>query len=302
MSATTVELKDARILVSFWSASSYNSPMKPLLQAPKDNISNQSQALIAELEARLDQLAGQLLAANAGLEREIEDRRYAEDEFRRSTEQLRELSARLQSVREEERTHLARAIHDELGQALTGLKMDVAWLQKHLDEPQPALLEKTQAMSDLTDTIVQAVRRIATELRPGILDLSLVATIEWQLQEFQTRSGIKGKLINAPEETTLDSDGATTVFRIFQEILINVARHAQATQIEVNVEENDSFLTLQVQDNGRGITESEIHSPKSIGLLGMRERARLLAGEVQFQGTPDKGTTVTIRLPLSTSK
>jgi signal transduction histidine kinase len=278
--------------------------MKPLSQTSKNSLTDQqhqdSQELIAQLEVHLIQLSNQLLATNAGLEREITDRMSKEDEFRRSTEQLRELSARLQSVREEERTHLARAIHDELGQALTGLKMDVAWLQKHLDQPQPALLEKTQAMSDLIDTTVQTVRRISTELRPGILDLSLVATIEWQLQEFQTRSGIKGILVSAPEETTLDTDGATTVFRIFQEILTNVARHAQeATHVEVILEESAAFLTLQVRDNGRGITESDIHSPKSIGLLGMRERARLQAGEVHFQGTPGKGTTVTVRLPLS---
>ena len=276
--------------------------MEPLPQAPKNNLTDQhqaSQAVIAELEARLIQIAGRLHATNASLEHEISDRLSKENEFRRSTEQLRELSARLQSVREEERTHLARAIHDELGQALTGLKMDVAWLQKHLDQEQPVLLEKTQAMSDLIDIIVQAVRRIATELRPGILDLSLVATIEWQLQEFQTRSGIEGKLISAPEETTLDVDGATTVFRIFQEILTNVARHAQATQIEVSLEENETFLTLQVQDNGRGMTESEIQSPKSIGLLGMRERARLREGKIQFQGTPGQGTTVRFDLPLT---
>ena len=276
--------------------------MELLPQTPNKNLASRyqaSQELIAELEARLTQLTNQLLVANAGLERELVDRLGKENEFRRSTEQLRELSARLQSVREEERTHLARAIHDELGQALTGLKMDVAWLQQHLDQPQPALLEKTRAMSDLIDIIVQAVRRIATELRPGILDLSLVATIEWQLQEFQSRSGIESKLVSAPEETTLDVDGATTVFRIFQEILTNVARHAQASQIEVSVEENATFLTLQVQDNGRGITESEIQSPKSIGLLGMQERARLRAGEVQFRGTPGQGTIVTVRLPLS---
>jgi len=231
---------------------------------------------------------------------DITPRKQAEDEFRRSTEQLRELSARLQSIREEERTRIARAIHDELGQTLTGLKMDVAWLQRRLDQQQQALLEKTRAMSDLIDITVQTVRRISTELRPGILDdLGLVATIEWQLQEFQTRTGIEGKLISAPEETTLDADGATTVFRIFQEILTNVARHAYATQVEAMLEETTASLTLQVQDNGRGITESEIHSPKSIGLLGMQERARLWAGEVQFHGTPGKGTTVTVWLPLS---
>ncbi len=147
------------------------------------------------------------------------------------------------------------------------------------------------------------MRRISTELRPGILDdLGLVATIEWQLQEFQTRSGIQGKLISAPEETTLDADRSTAVFRIFQEILTNVARHAQATRVEVILAESAAFLTLQVQDNGRGMTESEIHSPKSIGLLGMQERARLWAGEILFQGTPGKGTTVTVRLPLSMNK
>jgi len=298
----TAIFPDWMAFISFRSRLSYNDDMKSLPRAPKPNPTDPAQAsqeLITKLEARLSQLTGQLQAANASLEREIAGRTGKEDEFRRSTEQLRELTARLQSVREEERTRLARAIHDELGQALTGLKMDVAWLQNHLDQQQPALLEKTQAMSDLTDTIVQAVRRIATELRPGILDLSLVATIEWQLQEFQTRSGIKSKLVSAPEETILDADGATTVFRIFQEILTNVARHAQVTQVEVILEETATFLALHVQDNGRGISESDIHSPKSIGLLGMQERARLRAGEMQFQGTPGEGTTVTVRLPLN---
>jgi signal transduction histidine kinase len=277
--------------------------MNPFPQTPgKNDLTGQLQAsaaLITELETRVAQLTSQLGAANAGLEREIADRTRSEAEFRRSTEQLRELSARLQTVREEERTQIARAIHDELGQTLTGIKMDLSWLQRHLDQPQPALLEKTEAMSDLVDLGVQAVRRIATELRPGILDLSLVATIDWQLQEFQTRSGIHTELINAPEDTTLDVDGATTVFRIFQEILTNVTRHAQATKIEVSLTEDSSFLTLVVRDNGRGITNREIDSPKSIGLLGMQERARLRAGEVHFQGAPGQGTTVTVRLPLA---
>lgn len=277
--------------------------MNPFPQTPdKNDLAGQLQAselLIIELETRVAQLTSQLVAANASLKREVADRTRSEAEFRRSTEQLRELSARLQTVREEERTQIARAIHDELGQTLTGIKMDLSWLQRHLDQPQPALLEKTAAMSDLVDLGVQAVRRIATELRPGILDLSLVATIDWQLQEFQTRSGIHTELVNAPEDTTLDVDGATTVFRIFQEILTNVTRHAQATKIEVSLEEDNSLLTLRVRDNGRGITNREIDSPKSIGLLGMQERARLRAGEVYFQGAPGQGTTVTVRLPLA---
>ncbi|MDX1520521.1 MAG: sensor histidine kinase [Anaerolineae bacterium] len=280
--------------------------MKPLPEAPKNNLTDQRQSpqeLIARLEARLTQLTGLLLAANASREREIADRMSKESEFRRSTEQLRELSARLQSVREEERTRISRVIHDELGQVLTGLKMDVAWLQRHIDQPQPVLLQKTREMSDLIDSTVQTVRQISTELRPGILDdLGLAATIEWQLQEFQSRSGIEGKLITDADETTLDTDAATTVFRIFQAILTNVARHAQATQVVVTLEESAEFLTLQVQDNGRGITESEIYSPKSIGLLGMQERVRLRAGEIQFQGAPGQGTIVTVRLPLLIDK
>lgn len=230
--------------------------------------------------------------------RDLTRRQQEEAGLRRSNEQLRELSARLQSVREQERTHISRTIHDELGQTLTGLKMDLAWLQGHLDQPPPVLLEKTRAMSDLIDSLVQSVRQISTELRPAILDLGLVATLEWQLQEFQNRTGIESKLISTPEETTLDKEGCTTVFRIFQEILTNVVRHAQATQVAVTLEETATFLTLQVQDNGRGMTETEIHAPKSIGLLGMQERARLRGGEVQFQGIPGKGTRVIVRLPL----
>ncbi len=297
--------KPPRDRLSFCVLSGYNYGMTLSSQAPINEPAGQlppSETVIVELENRVTRLESQLLAANVGLQREIADRRQKEVEFRRSTEQLRELSARLQTVREEERTKIARAIHDELGQTLTGIKMDLSWLQKHLNEQESTLLKKTEAMSDLIDLGVQAVRRIATELRPGILDLSLVATIDWQLQEFQARSGIHTKLISAPEDTTLDVDGATTVFRIFQEILTNVTRHARATQIEVSLVEDATFLTLVVKDNGCGITDREISSPKSIGLLGMQERARLRAGEIHFQGTPNLGTTVTVRLPLATGE
>lgn len=273
------------------------------VESSESSLDNQYQALknrTIALEAHLTQISNQLKATTIRLEREITERTRAEAEFSRSTEQLRELSARLQTVREEERTHIARAIHDELGQTLTGLKMDVAWLQRHLDQPQQALLEKTQVMSNLLDMTIQTVRRISTELRPGILDdLGLVATLDWQLQEFQMRTGIACKLISNPEETSLDADSSTGVFRIFQEILTNVVRHAQATQVVVSLTESSTFLILKVKDNGRGITDSEINNPKSIGLLGMRERARLLAGEVHFQGTLNEGTTVTVRLPLN---
>jgi PAS domain S-box-containing protein len=231
--------------------------------------------------------------------RDVTARRQREDSLHQALAQQRELLARLLSVREEERTHLARVVHDELGQLLTGLKMDLAWLQGHLDLDQASLLAKTQVMSNLIDTTIQAVRQISIELRPAILDdLGLVAAIEWQLQDLQKRTGLQCELSTSPEEVTLDIDGRTTVFRIFQEILTNVSRHAHATQVQVSLEETGEHLILQVQDNGRGISRDEIRSAKSIGLLGMRERARLRGGEVHVQGTAGQGTTVTVRLPL----
>ncbi len=231
--------------------------------------------------------------------RDITQRQQRDEELRHSRQQLRALSAHLLSVREEERQRISRAIHDQLGQALTGLKMDVAWLQRHLDPAQAALLEKTRAMSELIDRSVQSVRQIATELRPGVLDaIGLVAAIEWQLKEFEARSGIACRLVNHLEETSLNDDASTAAFRIFQEALTNVARHARASQLEVSLEETAEHFVLGLQDDGRGITASELHSPQSIGLLGMRERARLRGGTLHIHATPGAGTSLTLRLPL----
>jgi signal transduction histidine kinase len=154
-------------------------------------------------------------------------------------------------------------------------------------------------MSDLVDTTIQGVRRIATELRPGMLDdLGLVPAMEWQLQEFQKRSGIRCRFTSSLEEVALDAEETTVLFRILQEALTNVARHASATQVEVSLDEEQGYVRLRVQDNGRGITESEVSGSKSFGLLGMRERALLRSGDFHIQGTPGQGTTVVIKLPL----
>ena len=231
--------------------------------------------------------------------RDITERREREDSLRQALAQRRELLARLLSVREEERTQLARVVHDEMGQVLTGLKMDLAWLQGHLESDQGSLLAKTQVMSSLIDSTIQAVRQISIELRPPILDdLGLVAAIEWQLQDLQKRTGLVCDLISPQAEVTLDVDGRTTVFRIFQEILTNVSRHAHASRVEVSLEETGNSLVLRVHDNGRGISQDEIRSTRSIGLLGMRERALLRGGDVDIQGSAGHGTTVTVRLPL----
>ena len=238
-----------------------------------------------------------------GIFQDITERKRAEDQLRDSEKQLRALAARLQSVREEERAMIAREIHDELGQVLTGLKMDLFWLSSKLPEDQKSLLEKTKSMLELIDTTIQSVRKLSTELRPGVLDnLGLKAAIEWQIGEFQTRTGIRCELIAPEEDIALDQDCSTAVFRIFQETLTNVVRHSKATRVNITLEKSADHLLLEVQDNGKGIQESKIVDLKSLGLLGMRERALYLGGKVKFEGIQGKGTKVTVLIPLNGKK
>jgi signal transduction histidine kinase len=213
---------------------------------------------------------------------------------------LRSLSARLQAAREEERARIAKEVHDELGQQLASLKMDIGWLRKKLREQQEPLLRKSKSMAELIDVTVETVRKITQELRPAILDdFGLLAAIEWQLQEFQKRYGIECQLLKDGNEIRLDPESATAVFRVFQETLGNVARHANATRVEVAVEQHDHHLVLQVEDNGRGISDRELFGPNSLGLLGMRERIHLLAGEIDIRALPNEGTLVLVKVPVS---
>src|SRR5438270_4584201 len=206
------------------------------------------------------------------------------ERLRESEDKLRRLAAHLISVREEERAHIAREIHDELGQVLTGIKMEVGWLQKRLKEP--LLLEKTESMSKLIDSTVQTVRKIATGLRPEMLDdMGLVAAVGWQAKEFQKRTGIRCRA-KLPPEAKFDLEISTCVFRIFQEILTNVARHSRATRVDIDFSADDEGVDLEVLDNGVGIPSSDLHGRKSLGLLGMQERALLFGGEVVISGTP----------------
>jgi signal transduction histidine kinase len=231
------------------------------------------------------------------------ERHQAEAMLRQSNGQLRALTAYLQHVREEERTRIARQVHDELGQALTGLKLDLSWLAGHLPRGSRMLQEKAQTLSACIDATIETVRRISTELRPGILDnLGLVAAVEWQAQEFQLRTGIQCTATTTVAETMWGQDFSTAFFRIFQETLTNIIHHAAASRVEVALTVEADRLVLVIKDNGRGITEAEIADTKSIGLVGMRERASLLAGEVLFAGVPGRGTTVTVRIPLSAAK
>jgi signal transduction histidine kinase len=219
------------------------------------------------------------------------------ERLRESEDKLRRLAAHLISIREEERAHIAREIHDELGQVLTGLKMEVTWLAKRLkDKP---LIDKTDSMCALIDSSVQTVRKIATGLRPEMLDdMGLVAAVGWQAKEFQKRTGIRCRL-KLPAETKFDIEISTTMFRIFQEILTNVARHARATRVDIELALRDSEVLLDVVDNGVGIQDTELTGKKSLGLLGMQERALLFGGDVKITGSPGHGTRVSVNIPLS---
>lgn len=216
-----------------------------------------------------------------------------------SREQLRTLAARLQSIREEERSRIAREVHDVLGQALTGIKMDTRWIVSRLPQADAKLIARAKSMSELIDATIQMVRRIATDLRPGILDnLGLVAAVEWQASEFQTRTGISCQVNTTLRDVAIGSDSATAVFRIFQETLTNVARHSQASAVSVDLGEQEGRMVLQVVDNGRGIDPVEVAQSKSVGLLGMRERAVGLGGDLLVSGAPGQGTTVVLSIPL----
>ena len=240
-----------------------------------------------------------LLKLILGISQDITERKAVEQELNNSREQLRILLAHLQSVREDERTRISREIHDELGQSLTALKIDLSWLLKRLSKEQKPLIEKAELMSNLIDMNIQTVKRISAELRPGLLDdLGLPAAFEWQAEDFQKRTGIHCEVRIHPEDIALDRNLSTAIFRIFQETLTNVVRHAKAKNVGVTLTKKKEEVLLEVKDDGKGITEKQISSPKSIGLIGMRERVHFFGGGVKISGKKDKGTVVTVTIPI----
>lgn len=228
----------------------------------------------------------------------ITERRRVEEELHSSQERLRSYSNALQVLREDERTRISREIHDELGQSLTALKLDLAWLARRLGEAAGPLRDKAASLTRDVDDIIGAVKKISAELRPGILDdLGLGAAVEWQAREFERRTGIRCRVAVEPEDLSPDRDRATSLFRILQEALTNVARHAEATEVEVRLEEGHGELVLEVRDDGKGISGDGIADPASLGLLGIRERALAWGGSAEIAGTPGKGTRVRVALP-----
>ncbi len=231
---------------------------------------------------------------------DITDRREVEMELRRSHERLRSLSHHLQSVREKESKRIASEIHDELGQYLTALKIDLSWLSNRVsfEKGGRELFEKIASMTALVDRTIQTVQKISAELRPGLLDdLGLVPAIEWLAQDFQNRTKIKCRTRLWCNDIELDPDSSTAIFRISQEALTNVTRHAKASRVEISLKKEKGVLILKISDNGRGIKEDDVFSPSSLGLMGMRERILPFGGELSITGAPKKGTTLTVSLP-----
>jgi PAS domain S-box-containing protein len=237
--------------------------------------------------------------------RDITERKRAEEQLQRTLGELRTLSRRLEVVREDERTRIARELHDELGVRLTCLKMDLSRLQPIMnDASRPKLEEKVLSMIEQVDTTIAAVQCLVAELRPGVLDdLGLVAAIEWQCRDFERRSGIRCLVDSKEEDIPLDSARATAAFRICQEALTNVVRHARAKEIRVHLDKLDRELLLEIHDDGQGILPGKVTDARSLGLLGMlgmlgmRERAGAVGGALRIVGLPGQGTTVTLRLP-----
>lgn len=229
------------------------------------------------------------------------ERRSALDDLEASRQRLRHLSLRLQSIREEERKRIAREIHDQLGQVLTVLKVDLSLLGQRRAQGRE-LRQRLESMSELVDAGIETVRRISTELRPRVLDdLGLAAAIEWQAEEFEKRTGIRCEVEIKPRRIAIDPERSTACFRILQEALTNVARHANASKLTIRLHWIDGHVRLQVKDNGCGISREKLSDPKASGLVGMRERVLPWNGDVLIHAVPDQGTEVTVVIPLDPS-
>jgi len=231
---------------------------------------------------------------------DITERKRGEELLVLQREQLRALAGRLEIVREEDRKRVARDLHDQIGQILTAIKMDMSWMSRHLPESAGTVLARIKESVQSIDNGVKTVRAICSRLRPGVLDdLGLAAAIEWQAGEFETRNEIRCEVTVPPVDLHLDGDRATATFRIFQECLTNVIRHAQAKLVRVTLSQEDEGIVLVVRDDGIGFRVSDASNTLgSLGLLGMKERAQACGGDVLVFSSPGNGTTVTVRVPV----
>ena len=233
-----------------------------------------------------------------GIMENITRRKQAEIELIESRRQLSALSAHLQQAKEIERTRIAREVHDDIGGNLTAIKIDLLWLGNRIDRQRTELLEKVRALEGSVDRTMEITSRIAHDLRPPLLELGLLAAIEWEAAEFQKRMEIPCVVSCPSEDVPVAPEMGTAVFSLFREILTNISKHAGATTVQVDIETVDGTLRLSVHDNGRGITRTDLLKTGSFGLRGMLERAHNLGGEIRFDGSPGGGTTIVATLPL----
>lgn len=255
----------------------------------------------AFLEERLKERTAGLVAANQRLHGEIREKHRVEKELERSREELRRLSEHIQCAREEERTRIAREVHDQMGQTLSALKIDINCLGQNWPPDHTALKQQIGAIENQIDAAIRAVRQLCTELRPTILDdFGLTAAMEWYLEEFQQRTGIKCRIINDPDfPETAGKEIDLLLYRILQEALTNTMRHSDATEVTVNLNIKESGLVLKVKDNGRGFSRQQIAGRRSFGLIGIRERVRFRGGRLRLNSSPGKGASMRVSLPFS---
>lgn len=233
---------------------------------------------------------------------DIAERVEAEKQLQQSLHAIRQLTEYIQNIREEERAHIAREIHDELGQQLTVLKMDVSWLTKRIGlEDDEILRDKLKTLTEMLDGTVKTVRRISSELRPSLLDdLGLIAAIDWHLGEFEKRSGVKTEFKDPDNDIVIPDSVKTGLFRIFQESLTNVARHAKAEHVTVTLGQKDDHIVLSIEDDGKGFEKQHSEDKRTLGILGMKERTAMMGGTYIINSIPGKGTTVIVSVPLAT--
>ncbi|MBK6770235.1 MAG: sensor histidine kinase [Ardenticatenales bacterium] len=262
---------------------------------PPDEVADTAQAHERDLESMNAELEYRVARRSAALE-------LTNERLRASRTELRRLSRELLEIAERERKRLSREVHDQIGQALTGLKMDLTTTRRRLErsDVEGAQASLSSAI-ELVDDTVRMARRIALDLRPSLLDdFGLAAAVEWQLEDFGQRSGIRHQLATDVDESAISPAVATAAYRILNEALTNIARHAAASAVDVRLATDGSHLTLVVRDDGRGITSEEQSGPHALGLLGIRERARQLGGRVTVVGEHGRGTVLTLVLPLET--
>lgn len=243
----------------------------------------------------------QLTATVEQLEHEVAERKRAELQLKQSEELLRQLAAYQERVKEDERKRIAREIHDELGQNLMALRIDISMLQARTASSHPLLHQKASQVLLHIDEAIKSVRTIINNLRPSVLDLGLNAALEWQVSEFERRTGISCDLIIDAQDASaydLDDQRATALFRILQESLSNVARHAQASMVSIRLQRQGEYLVMKIADNGVGIYPGCRRKPNSFGLLGIGERISSLGGEFNVDSVPGQGTTLTVSIPF----